>query len=68
MYHPVYDANGVLQSSSYTFQVNEAYFYQVAQSTAYTEFVNVQVSFTVDIVQANRAIALWKVDPSQIGQ
>ncbi|RIA75426.1 hypothetical protein EI71_01514 [Anaeroplasma bactoclasticum] len=67
MYHPEY-VNGVLQSRAYTFTVNEAYFYQVAVSTAYTEYVNVQVSFTVDIVQANRAKALWKVDPSQIGQ
>lgn len=66
MYTPVY-VDGVLQSQSYTFNVNESYFYQVAQSTAYTEYVNVQVSFTVDIVQANRAKALWKIDPSQIG-
>ena len=67
MYTPEY-VNGVLQSRAYTFPVNEAYFYQVALSTAYTEFVNVQVSFTVDIVQANRAESLWKIDPSQIGQ
>ena len=67
MYTPEY-VDGVLQSRAYTFPVNEAYFYQVALSTAYTEFVNVQVSFTVDIVQANRAKALWKIDPSKIGQ
>lgn len=68
MYVPKYNAQGQLLSKEYTFNVNEAYFYQVATSTAYTEYVNVQVSFTIDIVQANRAKALWKLDPSTIGQ
>ena len=68
MYVPQYDNAGNLISKEYTFNVNEAYFYQVASTTAYTEYVNVQVSFTIDIVQANRAKALWKLDPSTIGQ
>lgn len=67
MYVPEYNAQGQLISQEYTFNVNEAYFYQVASTTAYTEYVNVEVSFTIDIVQANRAKTLWKLDPSQIG-
>ena len=67
MYNPNLDldSNGDIQSKTYTFNVNEAYFYQLgAIATAYTEYIDVELSFTVDIVQANRAKALWKIDPS----
>lgn len=64
MYVPERDGNGNLINQSYTFNINEGYFYNALSSTAYTEYVDVQVSFTVDIVQANRAKALWKIDPS----
>ena len=62
MYVPTQDQNGNYNSQSYVFNVNEAYFYNVSTSTAYTEYIEVEVSFTVDIVQANRAAELWKVD------
>lgn len=59
------DSNGNFKSKTYIFNVNEAYFYQLgAIATAYTEYIDVELSFTVDIVQANRAKALWKIDPS----
>lgn len=59
------DSNGNFKSKSYTFNVNEAYFYQLGSiATAYTEYIDVELSFTVDIVQANRAKALWGIDPS----
>ena len=59
------DENGNFKSKTYTFTINEAYFYQLANvTTAYSEYVDVELSFTVDIVQANRAKALWKLDPS----
>lgn len=52
---------------SYTFLVNEAYFYNTLSTAAYTEYADVEVSFTVDIVQANRARILWGIDPSTVG-
>ena len=56
--------NGELETKSYTFDVNEAYYYNATKSSAFTDYINVDVSFTVDIIQANRAKAVWKVDPS----
>lgn len=67
MYNPNndLDSNGNFKSKSYTFNVNEAYFYQFGNiATVYTEYIDVELSFTVDIVQANRALALWGLDPS----
>lgn len=50
---------------SYVFYVNEAYFYESLVSNIYEEFVDVEVAFSVDIVQANRAYARWGFDPSE---
>lgn len=58
--------NGELVASTYSFNVNPAYYYTPSKITAYKEFMDVQVSFTVDIVQANRAYAIWGVDPSTL--
>ncbi len=66
MYVPTQNTDGTYPQMAYTFNVNEAYFYQAVSTSAYTEYVDVQVSFTVDIVQANRAKALWGIDPSTI--
>lgn len=41
---------------------DEAYFYEVVKNKNYRESVLVELSFTVDIVQANRAQAKWGVD------
>lgn len=64
--NPVLDANGkyIYPEKEYTFNINEGYYYDVLKSISYTDYIDVQVSFTVDIVQANRAYALWGFDPS----
>lgn len=64
MYVPETDENGDFISKSYTFNVNEAYYYYLKTVGTYSEFIDIDVSFTVDIVQANRAKALWHIDPS----
>ncbi len=64
MYVPEKDTNGSFKSTTYTFDVNEAYYYTSSKTSAFTDYIDVDVSFTIDIVQANRAKALWKVDPS----
>ena len=64
MYVPVQDENGNYPQQEYTFNVNEAYFYADESTGTYTQYIDVQVQFTVDIVQANRAKALWHLDPS----
>lgn len=58
------DKDGNLIPSLFDFNVNQAYFYIPNSIAAYTEYMDVQVSFTVDIVQANRAKAVWGIDPS----
>ena len=57
---------GELTPSYYSFMVNPAYFYTPNQIAAYTEYMDVQVSFTIDIVQANRAKEIWGIDPSKL--
>ena len=62
MFEPVKDQNGDFTSQEFTFNVNEGYFYHDTSAQAASKVTTVQVSFTVDIVQANRAEALWGVD------
>lgn len=50
--------------STYTFNVNPEYFYNATSTVR--ESVIVQVSYSVDIVQANRAEQKWKVDLDEI--
>lgn len=64
MYVPEKDSEGNFISKSYTFNVNEAYYYLLKTVGTYSEYIDIDVSFTVDIVQANRAKALWHKDPS----
>jgi len=70
LYTPTYtvDANGsyVYDPMSVTFNVNEGYFYYDTSPTASSTYTTVEVSFTVDIVQANRAAALWGSDFTKI--
>ena len=58
------DTYYVLERKSYSFNINEAYYYTAASSIAYTEYVDVGFSYTVEIVQANRIYAKWGIDPS----
>lgn len=60
------DSSGNLIANYYEFDVNPAYFYTPSKIVAYKEYMDVQVSFTVDIVQANRAYEIWGVDPSEL--
>ena len=62
MFEPVKDENGNFTEQFYVFNVNEGYFYHDTSAQAASKVTTVQVSFTVDIVQANRAEALWGVD------
>lgn len=47
----------------YTFNINDMYFYNTTASV-YTENIYVQVSYSIDVIQANRAAAVWNFDPS----
>lgn len=49
------------------FAIDEGYWYAVANTTAYRESIRVEVSFYVDIVQANRAEKVWDVDFDSLG-
>lgn len=65
---PVQDTEGNYISHTYSFDVNQAYYYiSTNRTTVYTEYMDVEVSFTVDLVQANRAYELWGKDPSTLG-
>ncbi len=68
MITPSIDEDGNYTNHEYIFDVNEAYFYLLDyETTTYKEYIDVQVSFNVDIVQANRVYALWGVDPTKLG-
>ncbi len=54
------------EKHAYTFDVNPAYFYILnTKTTVYKEYIDVDVSFEPELVQANRAKAIWGVDPSE---
>lgn len=57
---------GDFKSIKNTFDVSKGYFYNDTSSQARSTITKVQVSFTVDVVQANRVQALWGVDPSDL--
>lgn len=55
---------------SLSYDVNSSYFYEFGQNEIIAnghQAVLVEVSFTVDVVQANRAYKIWGVDPLTIG-
>ncbi len=70
LYTPTYtvdtDGSYVYDPMSVTFNVNEGYYYYDTSPTAASTYTTVEVSFTVDIVQANRAAALWGSDFTKI--
>ena len=49
-------------TNSFTFDVNEGYFYHDTSAAAASTYTTVEISFTLDIVQANRARNLWGAD------
>lgn len=54
------------ESNTYSFKTDPSYYYIPAQNKNYREAVFVELSFTVDIVQANRAAAKWGVDVNSL--
>ena len=50
----------------YTFNINESYFSKTAASV-YKENIYVQVSYSLELIQANRASTVWEIDPSTLG-
>lgn len=61
---PVLKQDGTFDSVSYTFDVNESYFYTLPGGVTYQEYIDVDLSFTVELIQANRIKAVWGKDPS----
>ena len=71
LYTPTYTVDGTTGEYTYdpmsvTFDVNPGYYYYDTSPTASSTYTTVEVSFTVDIVQANRAAALWGSDFTKI--
>lgn len=71
LYTPTYTVDGTTGAYTYdpmsvTFDVNPGYYYYDTSPTASSTYTTVEVSFTVDIVQANRAAALWGSDFTKI--
>ena len=54
--------NGDGSLKSFSFRIDSSYFYEPIPSKSFREQVTVEVSYLVDIVQANRAEAIWNVD------
>ena len=50
---------------SYSFTVNPSYFY-IPPTASFTERMIVQVSYSLEVIQANRAKAVWGKDPSTL--
>ena len=53
------------QSFSYSFNLDENYYYQEHEGS-YHESVKIELSYFVDVVQANRVYELWNVDPEAL--
>ena len=53
------------QSYSYSFNLDKNYYYQEHEGS-YHESVKIELSYFVDVVQANRVYELWHVDPEAL--
>ena len=55
------------QDSSYnfSFDLDSTYFYE-SDATTYTERMIIQVSYSLEVIQANRIKAVWGISPSEI--
>lgn len=53
-------------AQSYSFSIDDDYFYNAGALVNGHQSVMVQVSFTVDIIQANRAKTVWGYDPTTL--
>ena len=52
-------------SYKYSFNLNPQYFYH-SNSKTYTERMIIQVSYSLELIQANRAKTVWGIDPSEL--
>lgn len=60
------ESNGGKETfDDFDFKINSNYFYKEHAGSFY-ESVKVQLSYHVDVVQANRAFAIWGVDPERL--
>ena len=50
----------------FTLNINESYFSKSAASV-YKENIYVQVSYSLELIQTNRALTVWEIDPSTLG-
>lgn len=67
MVSPEKNTDGSYKEHTYVLNINEAYFYESSNKVSvYKEYVDVEVSFTVDLVQANRAKEIWGINPEDL--
>lgn len=58
--------NASSDTQSFSFNIADDYFYNVAELLNGHQSVMVQVSFSVDIIQANRAKTVWGYEPTSM--
>ncbi len=63
---PVLNEDGSFGTASLIFNVNEGYFYTAENQVVYQDYIKVELTYHVDIVQANRVQAVWGLDPSNL--
>lgn len=54
------------EEQSFTFVVDPTYYYPSVSLSGGHQSIMVQVSFTVDVIQANRAYKLWGYNPTEL--
>lgn len=55
------------EEKAFTFDIDSSYFYNLITNPSYREMIIVDVSYSVSIVQANRAEEKWEVDFDKLG-
>ncbi len=64
---PQLNENGTYETRSFIFNVNEGYYYiNSTNQFVYEDYIKVELTYHVDIVQANRVEAVWGLDPSTL--
>ena len=64
---PQLKEDGTYETRSFIFNVNEGYYYiNSTNQFVYEDYIKVELTYHVDIVQANRVEAVWGLDPSTL--
>lgn len=64
---PLLKEDGTYETRSFIFNVNEGYYYiNSTNQFVYEDYIKVELTYHVDIVQANRVEAVWGLDPSTL--